>query len=169
MRWGGGSKFERMPGVGFEIRQSHQLGIVQSLCNECSNCDVYCPEHGAPYKVKERVFLGLESFHSRPSLDGFCRKDGTLFVRLGGKEFRMIHTPGQNTALVFGARFEMGVQWEPFEVKRMRRGDVSEFSLDSALLWRMKTAWESIFHSPKPNMVNPDPARNPARIAEAAR
>jgi NAD-dependent dihydropyrimidine dehydrogenase PreA subunit len=169
LRCGAGGKFERSPGVGFEIRQSHQLGIVQSLCNECSNCDVYCPEHGAPFRLKERVFLNLQSFHSHPSLDGFCRKDGTLFARLAGKEFRLIHTPGQNGALIYGARFEMEVRWEPFEVKQMRRGDASEFTLDTALLWHMKTAWESIFHSAKPNMVNPDPTRTPARIAEAAR
>jgi putative selenate reductase len=168
-RWGPGREAERAPGAGFVIGKAHQLGIVQSLCNECSNCDVYCPEHGAPYKVKERVFLNLESFHSRPLLDGFCRQNTTLFARLGGKEFRLIHKPGQNSAIIFGARFEMEVQWEPFAVKQMRHGSSEGFSLDTALLWRMKTAWESIFRSEKPNMVNPGPVRHSAGFVEAGR
>lgn len=147
----------RAPGSGFAIRRTHQLAVVQDLCNECSNCDEYCPEHGAPYKVKERVFLHLESFRGHPTLDGFCRQDGALLARLHGRETQLEPDAERNRAMVRGECFEVELQWEPLEVKRAWLSDSSFMMLDTALFWRMKTAWECIFHSARPNMVNPDP------------
>ncbi len=155
LRPGGG--LERSQGSGLAIRKAHQLGVVQSLCNECSNCDVYCPQHGAPFKVKEQVFLSLDSFRSPGSRDGFCRQDNILHARVGGVEMQFGPEPERNRAVLRGAGFILEVQWEPFEVMQGRATDSESVTLDTALLRRMKTVWESIFNSGKPNMVNPDP------------
>ncbi|MBI3668421.1 MAG: 4Fe-4S binding protein [Acidobacteria bacterium] len=152
-------RLEREPGKGFTIRKQHQLAVVQALCNECSNCEVYCPEAGAPFKVKERVFLTLGNFRADRSLDGFCREDSVLHARLGGLELLLEPQPERNRAVVRGESFRLELRWDTFEVQNVRlTGPRSaEISLDSSLLWRMKTVWESIFNSGRPNMVNPDP------------
>ena len=158
-----GGRLERTPGVGFAVRKAHQLAVVQSLCNECSNCDLYCPEHGAPYKVKEQVFLSVESFRSSPLHEGFCHQDGALLARLDGFELRFNPEPEHNRAIVRGQGFHLEMQWEPFQVKRSHAERVGAVTLDTALLWRIKTVWESIFHSSRPNMTNPDPPKGPKK------
>ncbi|MEK7310771.1 MAG: hypothetical protein AAB382_02260, partial [Chloroflexota bacterium] len=103
------------------------------------------------------VFLSLDSFRSPGSRDGFCRQDNILHARVGGVEMQFGPEPERNRAVLRGAGFILEVQWEPFEVMQGRATDSESVTLDTALLRRMKTVWESIFNSGKPNMVNPDP------------
>ncbi len=147
----------RAPGKGFAIRVPHQLAVLDGLCNECSNCDVYCPEQGAPFQLKERVFLSLEDFNSAPAQDGFCRQNNTLRARLSGSQYFLAPEIERNRATLCGAGFHLDLQWEPLEVREARLTDSEEMDFDTALLWRMKAVWESIFDSDSPNMVNPDP------------
>jgi hypothetical protein len=133
------------------------LAVVEGACNECSNCEVYCPEVGAPFKVKERLFLTPDEFRLSPSLDGFCREGDVLLARLGGVELRFEPDQEHNRAAVRGEGFCLELKWEPFEVQGGQVTGGEEVSFDSSLLWRMKTVWESIFNASKPNMVNPDP------------
>lgn len=158
----------RAPGKGFAVREVHQLAVIEGLCNACSNCDVYCPEQGAPFQLKERVFLSLDEFRSASALDGFCRQDNTLHARLGGAEFSLVPETERNRATLGGAGFRLDLQWEPLAVREARLTNSAvrpatasspqgEVDFDTALLWRMKTVWESIFCSGVPNMVHPDP------------
>lgn len=157
LRLGPGGRLERATGKGFSIGKTHQLAVVEGACNECSNCEVYCPEVGAPFKVKERLFLTPDEFRSSPSLDGFCREGDALLARLGGVELRFEPDQEHNRAAVRGEGFCLELKWEPFEVQGGQVTGGEEVNFDSSLLWRMKTVWESIFNSSKPNMVNPDP------------
>jgi putative selenate reductase len=152
---------ESTRGAGFEIASGHQLAVFLGACNECSNCEVYCPEEGAPFLVKEQLFPALASFVSSGA-DGFFRDGDTLHARLGGRELRMeVDQTGNRGRLVSGG-LSVELQWEPLKVLRALRehGDSTgdgDDALDTARMWRMKTAWESIYHSSKPNPVNPDP------------
>ena len=54
--------------------------------------------------------------------------------------------PGENRATVSGDHFHLELSWEPFAVtKGYLTGP--ETGLDTALLWRMKTVWESIYQA----------------------
>ena len=158
-----GSELERAPGMGFAIGKVHQLAILEGACNECSNCEVYCPEHGAPFKVKEQIFLTPEDFKTQ-KMDGFYREDDTLHARLDGMEYRFEPEPERNRAALVGPGFELELSWDPYEVRGGRLTGGEEMSLDTALLWRVKTAWDSIFNAERPNMVTPRPTeRMPER------
>ncbi len=153
LRPGADGALERAPGAGFRIADPHQLAVVEAACNECSNCEVYCPEQGAPFLVKERLFQSAETFAEAAGLDGFCREDGALRARLGGIEMRFAPEPGKNRATLTGDDFRLELTWQPFEVvKGYLTGP--ETGLDTHLLWRMKTAWESIFEAAAPNPVS---------------
>ena len=164
-----GGGITRAPGEGFTLNESHQLAVVEGGCNECSNCEVYCPEQGAPFVVKERLFLDRQTFTTEASLDGFCRDEDGLRARLNGIEMRFIPEPENNRATVSGEAFHFELTWDPFEVVK---GHLTgpEVSLDTALLWRMKTVWESIFRSAAPNPVNPAArsSENPSAAAPMA-
>jgi len=45
-----------------KITQEPQIINVRDFCNECGNCDSFCPTSGAPYKTKPRFHLTKESF-----------------------------------------------------------------------------------------------------------
>ena len=53
------------------IDEKHQIGNFADFCNECGNCDVFCPEDGGPYVVKPRFFGSLDDWRAFDSLDGF--------------------------------------------------------------------------------------------------
>jgi putative selenate reductase len=60
----------RMPGGSFGVRRPSQWASFADACNECGNCDVFCPEDGGPYVVKARFFGSQASFEASPTLDG---------------------------------------------------------------------------------------------------
>ena len=119
---------------GLAIRESHQLAVFEGACNECSNCEIYCPESGAPFIEKEIVFLTRASF-DESELDGFCRAGEVLHARLGGKEYELVID---------------------------EEGGLSEKSLDAEVdlagAARARTVWTSIYRSETPNPVNPSPS-----------
>jgi len=46
----------------FEIKQGIQILNIDNFCNECGNCNTFCPTSGAPYKTKPKIFLTRDSF-----------------------------------------------------------------------------------------------------------
>ena len=142
-------------GKGFVIRDEHQLAVLEGACNECSNCEVYCPEDGAPFVVKERVFLSPQDFASETSIDGFCREHDVLHARIDGREFRLTLDEVTGTTTLEGPGISLVLDWKPLEVTQVRIDASVEF--DTALLWRMKTVWDTIFNASTPNMVQPEP------------
>jgi putative selenate reductase len=66
-----------------------QIAHFADFCNECGNCDVFCPEDGGPYKAKPRFFATLRGW-TDSGQDGFyATKDGdadVVFARFGGRE-----------------------------------------------------------------------------------
>jgi putative selenate reductase len=73
------------------IAEQHQIGNVADLCNDCGNCDVFCPEDGGPYVVKPRFFRTPEAWTADRPRDGFAmRRLGAasqVWGRLGRREF----------------------------------------------------------------------------------
>ena len=137
---------------GLVVLEEHQLAVFEGACNDCSNCEVYCPEHGAPFVEKERVFLSAEAF-DRSAADGFVRLEDGLHARMNGHEYRLeVAVSGDRAWLGWnGSRVE--VSWPELDLPDSGLGG----GPDAAGLWRLRTVWESIFHSPSPNPVNPAP------------
>jgi putative selenate reductase len=141
------------PGAGFSIAEEHQLGLFAGACNECSNCEVYCPEHGAPFRVKERLFPSEDAFEESED-DGFWLSDGELRARLGGRVLTLGVDESANWAYLDAGDLRLELSWEPL---RILGGSVepSGQPLDTARLYRMRTAWDAIYRAERPNPVNP--------------
>jgi putative selenate reductase len=52
------------------VTDAHQLANYADFCNECGNCDVFCPEDGGPYVLKPRFFGSEAEMDRHPHLDG---------------------------------------------------------------------------------------------------
>ena len=71
--------------------KKHQLANFADFCNECGNCDVFCPEDGGPYLVKPRFFGTRLSWDETKDRDGFylerARGAETVLGRFSGHEY----------------------------------------------------------------------------------
>ena len=83
----------------FTIAEKHQIGNFADFCNDCGNCDVFCPEDGGPYVLKPRLFGSRDAWIGSPTLDGFFldRRDGsdTVMGRFSGADYRLQISDGQ--------------------------------------------------------------------------
>jgi len=59
------------PGDSVVLNKKHQIANFADFCNECGNCDVFCPEDGGPYILKPRFFGSEASFDELAGHDGF--------------------------------------------------------------------------------------------------
>lgn len=55
----------------FRIEKKRQFACYADACNECGNCDTFCPEIGGPYVEKPRMFGTRESWKRWKTHDGF--------------------------------------------------------------------------------------------------
>ena len=75
------------------IVERQQIGNFADFCNDCGNCDVFCPEDGGPYRVKPRFFATEPAWLEDRPRDGFhvARVGSTVVVRarFAGAEYRL--------------------------------------------------------------------------------
>ncbi len=75
------------------VKMKHQLANFADFCNECGNCDVFCPEDGGPYVVKPRFFGRLSDYVAMSHLDGFHLEEegelGRVRARFSGRAFEL--------------------------------------------------------------------------------
>jgi putative selenate reductase len=81
------------------IADSKQIGNFADFCNDCGNCDVFCPEDGGPYVIKPRFFATQAAWEGDRPRDGFhLQRSGDGFVaraRLAGREYQLELTDGR--------------------------------------------------------------------------
>ena len=91
-----------VPAGTFVAHKSHQIANFQDFCNECGNCDVFCPEDGGPYIEKPRFFGSLRAWTALRGRDGFFarREAGSdaIWGRIRGREYRLDVDRGRGQA-----------------------------------------------------------------------
>ncbi len=82
----------------FEITEDMQIACYADFCNECGNCDTFCPEYGGPYIKKPSFFGSIDSFNAAAPRDGFVvsRSDAshTIVGRIKSHEYQLDITNG---------------------------------------------------------------------------
>src|ERR1035437_4178849 len=61
----------RIPGGVLRIMKAHQLANYADACNDCGNCDVFCPEDGGPQVEKPRFFGSRETYDGDAGANAF--------------------------------------------------------------------------------------------------
>jgi putative selenate reductase len=79
----------------FEIKESMQIANYADFCNECGNCDTFCPEYGGPYIKKPNFFGSLDAWKKGAPRDGFYvgKSNGRAQIvgRIKSKEYQLAH------------------------------------------------------------------------------
>jgi ferredoxin len=86
------------------VRRETQWVLFADSCNECGNCDTFCPEQGGPQRVKPRFHGTARDYEAAIPADGILVERGgrSVRARIEGVEYRITRDEA-------GARFEDGV------------------------------------------------------------
>ena len=77
------------------LTEKHQIGNFADFCNDCGNCDVFCPEDGGPYILKPRFFGSEDGWRRVPVQDGFYVERDRVLGRFSGTEYRLAISRGR--------------------------------------------------------------------------
>jgi len=102
----------------FVVKQGYQVLNIGDFCNECGNCNTFCPTEGAPWKDKPRVFLSIESF--KKGEEGFyLNKAGNRLVLIykHGEEIRTL-TKLNDKYIYETTHLEVTLNGETFRVEK---------------------------------------------------
>lgn len=64
-------RIRSIPGGMLRVVKAQQLANFADACNECGNCDIFCPEDGGPQHEKPRFFGSLASYQKYADGNGF--------------------------------------------------------------------------------------------------
>ncbi len=100
---------ELKPGERHTIRveRAGQIANFADFCNDCGNCDTFCPEYDGPFIKKPNFFGSFQSWQAFPNRDGFfidlSPPHHRIHGRIKGRTFLLDAEPGWD-----GRRFEDG-------------------------------------------------------------
>jgi putative selenate reductase len=87
----------------FAIEKRTQIGNFADFCNECGNCDTFCPEYGGPFIEKPSFFGSKAAWEQQRAHDGVWaeRQDGVdrIFGRIQGREYSLEISDGDGQAV----------------------------------------------------------------------
>jgi len=166
-----GGRAVPVPGGRLEVRERHQIATFQDFCNDCGNCDTFCPEDGGPYLEKPRFFGSVEAWRRHADRDGFFvgRLDGAelMWGRFGGVSYRLVVNEEADQAIFTDERVTLELR------HRERRpvgasvapGTPDGHTLDVGIYLRMATILDGVLDPRRANPVNtaaplPDPVRS---------
>jgi putative selenate reductase len=76
----------------FRADQKYQISVLTDFCNECGNCETFCPTAGEPYRDKPRLYLHRPDFENQDENAFMMFRNGdtiTVEARWGGETHRL--------------------------------------------------------------------------------
>ena len=100
--WNSG-KLEPADSGTLKIEKKHQIANFADWCNECGNCDTFCPEYGGPFIQKPSFFNDRAAWLDNPQRDGFYieKRNGLTEIvgRMEGQTYSLTTSEKPPTAL----------------------------------------------------------------------
>ena len=144
----------------FAVAREHQFGNFADFCNDCGNCDVFCPEDGGPQVEKPRFFSSLESWGRDRGVGFFVRpgRKDTIWGRFGdGREHLLQMDPERGLALYKSAGLEVEIDVASHRPVGLRLSapDVSPGTrLDMRVYHTLRTLLVAVLSPQRINYVN---------------
>jgi putative selenate reductase len=71
------------------VAEARQIGNFADCCNDCGNCDTFCPEDGGPFRLKPRFFVSRERWLADAPRDAILVEPDAITGRFGGAVIRV--------------------------------------------------------------------------------
>jgi putative selenate reductase len=155
-----GGRVLEVPGGRFEAAKAHQLATFQDFCNECGNCDTFCPEDGGPYLEKPRFFGSLEAWRRLGGYDGFFleRRGGVdaAWARIAGTEYTLEVDRGADRGLFSDGSVSVEVRHSARQPLVARAADAAAegHTLDFAAYLKTALVLDGVLRTERANPVN---------------
>ncbi|MHA1886943.1 MAG: putative selenate reductase subunit YgfK, partial [Promethearchaeota archaeon] len=79
-----------------KFKDMNQILHIDGLCNECGNCETFCPYDGAPYKDKFTLFWKEEDMAANKN-NGFLVTDNKIKLRYNSNLYDLLFNDGEIT------------------------------------------------------------------------
>jgi putative selenate reductase len=152
---------QRIPGGVFKVAKAHQLACYADACNDCGNCDVFCPEDGGPYIEKPRFFGSLETYRKYAGRNGFYidfKGDRTtIHGTIGGASYQLSLDPRVDIARFEDSGAAVEIRPSSGEVVswKLKPGiSATRYKLDMLPYLQLKLLVESIRDPRRVNFAN---------------
>ncbi|MCB2195962.1 MAG: putative selenate reductase subunit YgfK [Bacteroidetes bacterium] len=101
----------------FEVNQKYQILNIANFCNECGNCNTFCPTNSAPYKEKPKFWLTRTSFDLAE--EGFYLENNqTLIFKHKGEH--LILKENQDDYFYDAGKFEATINKSDFSIQNIQ-------------------------------------------------
>jgi len=161
------NQVHKIQGSTFKIHEEHQIANYADLCNDCGNCDVFCPEDGGPYIEKPRFFGSMETYRHDKKDGFFIKKQGKveiIFGRIRGKEYTLRIDTVAERAFFSDGIIEVELDWKdhtPLHTKVLATGQVHgepvepiEHTLDMENYYTMAALLKGVLDTKRVNYIN---------------
>ena len=122
-------RMEKTGKTSFSIEQQSQIVNIAEFCNECGNCQTFCPTAGAPYQDKPRLCLTQKVFEEEETQAyrlethengwSIAGKDGSDYVHLNVSENGMEYISGKVVV-----KFDLNLKLQEIKAgSEIREGD----------------------------------------------
>lgn len=151
----------------FEISKDMQIACLADFCNECGNCDTFCPEYGGPYLQKPSFFSTMESWRAPGARDGFVIGGGKgitiLDGRIKGATRTLWHQLDRSTArwAFDDGTVMLEIQDKDFDIHGLGRALTltAEHTVDMGEFHTMRVLLAGILDSGRVNQINVMPRK----------
>lgn len=144
-----------------KVRKGEQWAVYADFCNECGNCDTYCPEDGGPYAQKPKFFGDIDTFRTHSDRDGFHveRSEGRdrVWARFRGLEYFLEIDTVADSAIFTDHIIELSLdRKKPNKPKQARIVETGREGhvLDMKLYFWMEKCLEGVMNPSRLNYVN---------------
>lgn len=143
------------------LKKAHQIANFADFCNQCGNCDTFCPENGGPFLEKPSFFLSRDRWLESGPRNAFYISrdfDGEQIVgRIDGCEFALRRPRQKGTEAPVVDHFS-----SPVGEVHVNRSDLSyagaigpvEGFVDMQKYVVLRVLLEGVQHSSRINYVN---------------
>lgn len=141
----------------FETEQSMQIANFADYCNECGNCDTFCPEYGGPFIEKPTFFSRLDEFQRHRNHDGFCvvrrSQVDVIHGRIEGAEYalRINRTTGESQFIDSNVQIDFDNKCQPVSAARLDHRN-NDHTINMQIVHTLRLLAEGVLD---PNRINP--------------
>jgi len=144
----------------FEIKESMQIANFADFCNECGNCDTFCPEYGGPYIKKPNFHATREAWKKSAPRDGFfVEKTGAKLQidgRIRGVEFQLIKDGNGTNYLFQDGSIALTLAGEDFGILNchLKNGSTQEHVMDMGVFHTLRHLLHGVTDKKFVNQIN---------------
>jgi putative selenate reductase len=144
-----------------KVKKNEQWAVYADFCNECGNCDTYCPEDGGPFAQKPKFFGTMETFQRHLDRDGLyaerSQDKDRLWGRFRGRQYYLEVERAQDQAIFTDHILEITLDRKkpakPLQTRIVEPGQNGHV-LDMKYYFWMEKCLEGVLSEKRVNYVN---------------